>query len=135
MKQTLLFVLALSALTIASCNKKSTVSDYPSITISSPTAGQSFANGSNIHITGTATASGSDDAHLLHELSLKVKEHSGGNTIWMADFSVHDLESYSIDTSFTLPTASAQQELELEAEVVNHLTNSATQKVDFTVHP
>ncbi len=53
----------------------------------------------------------------------------------MADFSVHDLESYTIDTSFTLPTPSAQQELELEAEVVNHLTNSATQKVDFTVNP
>lgn len=135
MKHTLLFALALTALTITSCKKKSTVSDYPSLTITSPTSGQSFAGGSTVHIMGTATASGTDDAHLLHELSITVKQHSGGSTIWMADFSVHDLESYTIDTSFTLPAASAQQELELEAEVVNHLTNSASQKVDFIVHP
>lgn len=135
MKYSLLIVLVLSVLATSSCKKKTTISDYPSITITSPTAGQSYAGGATVHIMGTATASGTDDAHLLHELSITVKPHSGGSTIWMADFSVHDMESYTIDTSFALPAASAQQELELEAEVVNHLTKSATQKVDFTVNP
>ncbi len=135
MKNILFSAFVLSVFALASCTKKNTVSDYPSLTITSPTTGQSFTGGTTIHVMGTATASGTDDAHLLHELSLKVKEHSGGNTIWMADFSVHDLESFTIDTSFTLPTPSAQQELELEAEVVNHLTKSTDKTVSFTVHP
>ncbi len=135
MKQTLLFVLIFSAFAFTACKKKTTISDYPSLSITSPTSGQNFAAGSALHITGTATASGTDDAHLLHELSITVTRTSDHTQVWMADFSVHDYESYAIDTTFTLPSPSAKDSLVLEAEVVNHLTNSATQTVGFTVNP
>lgn len=135
MKYSFLFAIALYSFTLISCKKKTTVSDYPSLTITSPTSGQSLAGGSTLHIMGTATASGTDDAHLLHELSITLTRASDGTQIWMADFSVHDLESYTIDTSFVLPTPSVRDSLVLDAEVVNHLTNSASQKVGFTVNP
>ena len=134
MKNTLLFVLVLSALAITSCKKPAT-NDSPSITLTSPTAGQSFASGATIHIMGTATASGTDDAHLLHELSVTVTRPSTGAQVWMADISVHDEESHTIDTSFVLPTPSAKDSLVVEALVVNHLLKSATQKVGITVNP
>lgn len=133
MKNTLLFALVFCAFALASCKKNTSVNDNPSLTITSPTSGQNFTGGSAVHITGTATASGTDDAHLLHELSITVKRASDNTQVWMADFSVHDLQSYTIDTSFTLP--SAQEALTLQAVVVNHLTHNATRTVDFTVHP
>ncbi|MBS1623880.1 MAG: hypothetical protein JSS76_02170 [Bacteroidetes bacterium] len=134
MKHTLLYLFLIIVVILASCKKKATISDYPSLIITSPTSGQSFAGGTVLHITGTATASGTDDAHLLHELYVTVKNASD-STLWLADLSVHDDETYAIDTSFTLPTPSAKDSLILEAEVVNHLLNNATQKVGFNVNP
>ena len=122
-------------LVTASCSKGLFGSLYPSLVITSPMQAQNYASGAAMHITGTATASASDDAHLLHELSLTVTKVSDGSQVWMSDISVHDDRSYTIDTSFVLPHPSVRDSFVLKAQVVNHLLNTASQKIGFTVNP
>ncbi|MCW3124859.1 MAG: hypothetical protein JWO03_517 [Bacteroidetes bacterium] len=120
---------------LASCSKTSVTDAPPVLAITSPSAAQNFAAGSSVHITGTATASGTDDAHLLHELSITVTRASDHMQVWIADISVHEEQSHMIDTSFALPHPSVRDSLVLEAVVVNHLLNKATQKIGFIVNP
>jgi hypothetical protein len=60
---------------------------------------------------------------------------SDGSQVWLADISTHDEQSHAIDTSFVLPRPSVRDSFVLEAVVVNHLLNNATQKIGFTVNP
>ena len=132
-------IIIISVLTIilalASCKKTPTVSAYPSLTLTSPTQGQNFASGATVHIMGTATASATDDAHLLHEMSITITRVSDHSQVWLADISTHDEESHMIDTSFALPHPSVRDSFVVEAVVVNHLLNQASQKIGFTVNP
>jgi hypothetical protein len=137
MKNNLVLIVALLSIivAIASCKKDAQLSSSPTLVIWTPTQAQNFAAGSSIHITGTATASGTDDAHLLHEMSITVTRVSDGSQVWLADISTHDEQSHAIDTSFVLPRPSVRDSFVLEAVVVNHLLNNATQKIGFTVNP
>jgi hypothetical protein len=120
---------------IASCSKGLFGSLYPSLVITSPVQAQNYASGARVHITGTATASGTDDAHLLHELSITVTKVSDGSQVWMSDISVHNDQSFTIDTSFTLPYPSVRDSFVVKAQVVNHMLNTASQDIGFTVNP
>lgn len=121
----------------SSCNKKETpISDYPSLTITSPAAsGAMYYSGNAIHITGTANASATDDAHLLHELSLTVKNTSNNAVVWKAVIRVHDLQSYTIDTSFIAPVVTADVDMVLYDSLVNHLEKYAVKSQTFMVMP
>lgn len=119
---------------IFSCKKDAVIADSPLLSISIPTAWQSVTGGSSVHIMGTATASAADDIHLLHELNITVKRQSNNRTVWTADISTHDLNSYSIDTSFIAP-AGISDSLILTAQVSNHIPKITTRSVTFFVHP
>jgi hypothetical protein len=120
--------------TLFSCKKDAQIPPNPYLTITAPTGWQTVTGGSSVRITGTATASGSDDIHLLHELSLSVRKKSSNAEIWRADFNVHDLASYVIDTTFTAPAATTDS-LILTAALANHVPNTTTQTVTFAVRP
>ena len=130
-----LILLLLFAITINSCKKDSTNSDYPTLSMTAPTSSTMPSSGQMIHIAGTATASGTDDAHLLHELSFTVKKQSDNSIYWQAVVSVHDLQTYTIDTMFAAPTVAANTDYVLYDSLVNHLEKYATDQVTFSVIP
>ncbi len=125
-------VVAALLMLAAACKKKeTTISDYPSLTITAPAAtGGMYNTGDTIHIMGTATASGTDDAHLLHELSLTMKNTANNAVVWTAVIGVHDLETYTINTTVIAPAAGNYA---LYDSVVNHLEKYATQTQTFMV--
>jgi uncharacterized lipoprotein YajG len=130
MKNKILSIIIIAAFFIvASCKKtEPTVSAYPTLTITSPhSSGDMFTVGQTIHIMGTAVASASDDSHLLHELSLTLK-NSSNTVVWKADIGVHDLMNYTIDTTLTAPAAGTYM---LYDSLVNHLDNYATSSQSF----
>src|ERR1700759_514462 len=98
---------------VASCSKTA-LTGSPSLAIWTPAPAQNFAGGGSVHITGTANASGTDDAHLLHELSITVTKASDHSQVWTADISVHEEQSHAIDTSFVLPHPSVRDSFVLE---------------------
>jgi hypothetical protein len=131
----LLVIIATLLLVISSCKKTiNAVSDYPTITITSPKQGNTYKIGGLISIKGSASASSSDDAHLLHELSLTITNMRSQEQLFSTVLSVHDLETYTIDTTVALTSASIDS-MRLDAIVVNHLEKQTKQSVTFRYQP
>lgn len=124
---------ALLLFIVSSCKKESTVSDYPGITISMPTTDQMIMNNGAVHIMGTATASGTDDTHLLHEVSVEVRTLPDSTVIFRHVWSTHDYETFAIDTSF-LPNVTQDRDMVLVAQSENHVPKTTTVFVPFMVH-
>lgn len=124
---------ALVIFTFSSCKKESTVSDYPTISITMPTSGQMIMNNGAVHIMGTATASGTDDTHLLHEVAVEVRTLPDSTVIFSHVWSTHDYATFSIDTSF-LPNVTQDQDMVLIAQSENHVPKTTTVFVPFMVH-
>jgi len=129
-------LLAVAVLNFFSCKKSDPVTDNsgaPTLSITSPAQGAVL--DSVVHITGVAQAPSTDDAHLLHELSLTVKKASDNTIVWTSIISVHDDYTYNIDTSLIIPRAGVSVNYVLNAQVVNHIIKYGTQNVNFTINP
>jgi len=114
---------------LSSCKKDdNTDPGAPTVTITSPTEGETVTGGT-VSISAMATASGDDDAHLLHEVSVKVTQ--GSTTVFEAVVSAHDEAMHMVDTSFTT-TATGAMVLTVEAE--NHVPQTGTKTVNFSVN-
>lgn len=86
-------MLLLSACFTFSCNKEAS---EPAVTIAAPLVDDQFSNGQVITIKGEA----SDDEN-LHSLSIKITDDKTGAVLFSETPSVHDLKTYTFNTSWT----------------------------------
>ncbi|MBL7816319.1 MAG: hypothetical protein JNL70_14965 [Saprospiraceae bacterium] len=86
-------MLLLSVCFTFSCNKEAS---EPAVTIAAPLVDDQFSNGQVITIKGEA----SDDEN-LHSLSIKITDDKTGAVLFSETPSVHDLKTYTFNTSWT----------------------------------
>ncbi|MBL0309167.1 MAG: hypothetical protein IPP77_05670 [Bacteroidetes bacterium] len=133
-KTTGIVATAIFLLSIAACTKKED-SGYPNLSISSPTAAQMFSSGDTMYLKGTALASGTDDAHLLHEVMVAVKWQADSSVMFSANYSTHDLESFDFDTFFITPSVVTPTNAFVEAKAENHIPMVTTKTISVMIHP
>lgn len=121
-------ILAIASM-LSSCKKDDTKDPgAPTVTITTPTEGQTVSGGT-VSISAMATASADDDAHLLHEVSVKVTQ--GSTTVFEAVVSAHDESMHMVDTTFTTAATGA---MVLTVEAENHVPQTGSKTVNFTVN-
>lgn len=129
-----LVAIAFFLFSIAACTKEK-ISHFPELTISSPTANAMFSSGDTIHIIGTATASDTDDAHLLHDVMVAVKWAADSSLLFSAHYNTHEMEQFDFDTFFVTPTVVVAADAFVEAKAENHIPMVTTKSVSVMIHP
>lgn len=119
---------------IAACTKEK-ISHFPELTITSPSANAMFSSGDTIRITGTAAASDTDDAHLLHDVMVAVKWAADSSVLFSAHYSTHEMEEFDFDTFFVTPTVVAAADAFVEAKAENHIPMVTTKSVSIMIYP
>jgi hypothetical protein len=126
-------IIVAMVITMASCSKTEVTSnDYPILTFVTPAQNQTI-TGQSIHIVGTAQASATDDAHLLHEVALTIKTLPDSSVIFMHVYYIHALKTFDIDTTVNLSVSSGTG-LILLGQVTNHMENITAKQVAFKVN-
>lgn len=129
-----LSAIAIILLFAASCTKNN-VSDFPNLTLNKPTSGQVFNPGDTFRIQGSASASASDDAHLLHDVMLEVLRTSDSASLFSAHYSTHMKESFDFDTFFIVPSVSVMTDAFVLAQTANHIPRVTAKTVPVMIQP
>ncbi len=125
MKFKFLSLLAITfTILFSSCNNNE--NDGPVITLTTPADEQDFEIGDTIFIEGTIT-----DEEALHELMLVLYKQETGDTVVHYMPTVHDMESFSIDT-FYVPDDTVHIHFHLNIEAWDHDNNKA--QLEYTLH-
>lgn len=114
---------------LASCDKEHG-HQAPVVSISSPANHEQFSGAATVHVIATATH---EDA--LHEMKLEVRQDGTDSLIFACYPSVHELMSFTLDTTFTAPVVSTETELHIEAEAVDHEGQSTSSEVHVHIMP
>ncbi len=113
-------------ISISSCKKENPEEQGPVITLTTPTDEQDFAIGDTIFIHGEVT-----DNEALHELMVTLTKQETGDTVLNFMPSVHDMESFHIDT-FYAPTDTVHIHFQLKIEAWDHDNNKG--ELNYTLH-
>lgn len=114
------------AFCLNACKKKD-VNQAPTVTVTLPTEGQNFTSGGLLHIQATA----SDDKE-LHEMAVRLTRDSDDSLYFSADPAVHELSSYTFDSTIIVPSVSSMANFTLSVEAMDH-DNGDTKKT-LTIH-
>ena len=114
--------------TTVSCSKHNDEKIAPVITLTSPTANQSFAAAASVPITGTITDDG------LHELRITITNTATSAVLYTKTISVHDLTSYSINENWVNNVA-AITNATVKVEVEDHDGYTIEKKVQIILNP
>ena len=119
-KKLILAIVACATIITIACKKESDAND-PVVTVTSPTEGQSFANGDSALVAFTIT-----DAD-MHGYDFRIINTTNGDTLFLADEHTHGNITFS--QKYKLPSVATQMRLILTGE--DHNENTTTKTVNF----
>ena len=101
----------------------------PVITISSPSSGQEFANGSTVSITGNIS-----DNKGLYRGTIRLTEDAGGTVLREQSYEIHGLLSYNFSLGHTV-NVSAVTDCTVTVSFEDHGYNRVTRSVRCKLRP
>lgn len=126
------YLIILSSLTITllySCKHDSTFVLAPEVNINAPLADSTYNNGDTIEVNVALY-----DGHGLHEADIYFQT-DGGDTLFSFSPSVHDMNTYNLDTTFILAGITLSQDAFLKVKAENHENGSTSKQVRVIVAP
>ena len=119
------FLLATSLICTSACHKKS--STGPTVSITSPTADEQFANDLVIKMKGDVS-----DKNQLHALTIKITNDKTGAVLFTKSPNVYDLTNYTFNESWTVKVTDwVDATVSVTAE--NHDGQTTTQTVKIKI--
>ena len=131
-----LILIGSSLLVLSSCSKDDDDHTYdpndtiaPTISVNSPTEGQSFTSGTDISFAGRIT-----DDKGLYRGTVRITKNSDGSVVKEQVYEIHGFLSYDFNVSQAI-TVSASTAYTVTVRFEDHGSNASSKTVGFLVQP